>query len=152
MVGKLSKEQIAKIHELRKQGLSINKIAKIMKFHYNTVYYHLSPKYRKYKIEQVTRWIKKRGIKPKREYLRKYFMKRYHANSEFRAKVKQSMLRYHYKRQAEKRRLRNLYPDYDMLLKEYSVNIRRLGQKEAWKIFKPALDMLRERHGVNFPT
>jgi len=79
-------------------------------------------------------------------------MKRYRTDPEFREKVKRSMLRYYYKRLAEKRKLRKLYPDYDMLVREYTANIKRLGYKKAWRIFKPALDMLREKHGVNFPS
>jgi len=152
MVKKLNEQQVAKIHELRKKGLSINKIARIMKVTINTVYYHISPKYRRYKIRQTIKYVKKHGIKPRPEYLRKYFIKRYRTDPEFRAKVKRSMLRYAYRRQTEKVKLRKLYPDYDILLREYNFNIRRFGYKKAWKIFKPALDMLRKRHGVNFPS
>jgi transcriptional regulator with XRE-family HTH domain len=149
---KVTPEMVKKMKELRKQGLTTYEIAEKLGVAQMTVLYHLNPKYRK---KTILRSKKEYELKGKssidKEYIREYLKKRYSENEEFREKVKERLREQAKKRHELVNELRKEYQEYNEAWLNYFKNVRKLGYKEAYKIFKQKVLELRNKYNVNFP-
>lgn len=98
---KVTKEQIKRMKELRKEGLSFRKIATIMGIKWGTVGYHLDKESRKKSWKKYWYGLpieKRRKIRKRyHPYIREYQKRRYQEDEEYREKQKQRVKEY-YKR------------------------------------------------------
>jgi len=95
---RLNKDEIKKIKTLRKNGLSYQRIARIIGVNYFTVVYHLNKKFK----EGVINRARKRKTKKDPEYMREYMKNRYHTDEKFREKKKKKQREYWRKKHKQK--------------------------------------------------
>lgn len=104
-MSKLTQEMISEIKDMRKKGIAIINIATKFNVHENTIWYHLSEKYkrsikrntRKY-WNQLTPKQKRKKTKKYQPILSKYIMERYNKEPEFKRKFLDRVLKYQRKR------------------------------------------------------
>jgi predicted transcriptional regulator len=124
-------EILKRMKQLRKNGLSYEKIAKELNFSEYTIRYHLNPKYRKNRLK---------GRK-----------ERYRKDKKFREKFKKSLRKSSIKRHKLIKKLRKKYQEYDKIIRLYFRIRKKIGYKKAYKIFKKRLISLRQKYNINFP-
>jgi len=128
---KVNQKIIEKMKELRKKGLSYNKIGEKLNLDRKTVLYHLNREYRERCRKEYKKRYREKLKKDKkfREYHKKLLRK------EYRTIMK----------------LRKKYQEYDKIAREYRRNVKKIGYKKAYRILKEKLMKLREKYNIHFP-
>lgn len=94
---KVTPEMAAEMKKLRRQGLTLKRIAEMLVVAYETVQYHLNDEYRKRHIEQAKERARERVksgyykqpavLEYRKKWNKEYLHERYHNDGEFRKKV-----------------------------------------------------------------
>ena len=124
---KVNQKIIEKIKELRKKGLSYDKIGEKLNLSHTPILYYLNKKSR----EKARKWWRERWRKNKkyREYHKKLLRK------EYRTIMK----------------LRKRYLEYDKIAREYRRNVKKIGYKKAYRMLKEKIMKLRKKYNIYFP-